>query len=253
MRRTFLAFLLGSFVASVLGPLVGRLRAHGRRESGNIHVCADSGGVLRITAPGAACQDGQRSLSLGRASAKIDLDSPIEAASQVDGMMLRDLNRRLIKLENEDCSLRKSGMRLIKVASQGCSPFGTSRVVAPFSVVDRANRPIFYVNTGEVTLFNQNHQAVANMEAGKGGGTFYAYTPGNANTVSFGDLGKNETSFGLKIAEGADSRVELGKRKSGSYSLIFSKGGMKSPVSAKRRTARVRSAFLIPKVFRKLS
>lgn len=209
--RILFAFVLGCLVTSIIGPVVIHVSAQGQNESGNIHVCADKTGVLRIVAPAETCPNGQRSLLLKKATSDVDLDQPKEkqneGLSQIDQTILEDLNRRLMKLESEDCS-----------------SFGKSKVVAPFQVVDRAGHTIFYVNDGIANLFNQNHETAAVMEASSKGGTFYSRSSGSG---LFTALGANGESFGLSISEGGDQRVELGRRPAGNYSLIFSKGGNK--------------------------
>lgn len=112
----------------------------------------------------------------------------------------------------------------------------TSQVRAPFEVLDRSGKRIFYVNKGVVDLFNMNEDDVARIEAEQGG-RFVATASGASSTVSLGAPGapvegagqsageSSALAFGLAITEGSETRVALGKRPAGNHSLIFNKGG----------------------------
>jgi hypothetical protein len=205
--KILLAFALGCLVTLIFARLEFSVSAQGN-ENPIVHVCVGADGVLRMVDPTATCPDGQRSMLLKRAEPDVDADKPKgnDQPSPIDQAKLDELNRRLKKLESMDCS-----------------SLGKSKVTAPFEVVDRSGKRIFYVNTGLAELYNSSGEDVAWMAASNSGGDFIARSTSGSLMTTFGASGQ---SSGLNITEGGNKRVDLGRNTdSGTYRLIFYNGG----------------------------
>jgi hypothetical protein len=202
--KIILAFALGLLVTSVIGPLVTHVSAQGQSQS-DIHVCMDSGGVLRMIPLSATCPNGQQSFILKHAGdADVDVDKPKDKKtgdlSQIDKAILKELDLRLKELEGMNCD----------------AP-GKSRVVAPFELKDRNGSRIFYVDRNALGLFNSSGEAVARIAANPEGGLFVAQ--GAKNTAFFGI---SDTVAGLGFREDNQLRVELGRNPEyGNHRLNF--------------------------------
>lgn len=175
-------------------------------EGGTIHACVAQNGVMRIIPFSSVCPADQRSVLLQKPDSTVDVDQPKdkgkkdEGLSPADKAILDDLGRRLSKLENMDCS-----------------SIGKSRVVAPFEVVDRDGKRIFYVNNNAVGLFNSSGQSVIKMIGDPQGGLF---TAAAGNTMALFGISDTVTGFGVK--ENDRLRIDLGKNAQlGNYRLIF--------------------------------
>lgn len=204
--RVVVAFTLGCFAATMTGALTARPSA--QAASTSIHVCVDKG-VLRLTAPSATCPAGQQSLTLQKATPQVAGNQTDESSSQatspVDQAALADLNRRLAKLEQ-----------------MGCAALSKNKVVAPFQVIDRAGKRVFYVNDGLAEIYNASESPVARMDASKAGGSFIAVSESGGLAAALGSRGQG---FGLYLSEHDQQTVELGRRPTGNYALLFSHGG----------------------------
>src|ERR1035437_4016711 len=195
--KIILAFALGCLVTLAIGRLVVHVRAQGDDQGGNIHLCADKDGVMRLTAPTATCPNGQRSLVLKKASSDAQVDEPKE---NPDEKKLEDINRRLQKLENMGCA----GL--------------AKRITAPFEVVDREGKRVFYVDKNAAGVFNSTGKLSTWMVANPEGGLFVAQS--EKSTVYFGINEAVTTGFGIK--ENGQLRVALGRNPdAGTYSLRF--------------------------------
>jgi hypothetical protein len=201
-----LAFALGFLITSIIGPVVTHVSAQGQGQSEDIHVCIDSGGVLRMIPLTAACPSGQQSFILKHAGdADIDVDKPKDKKtgdlSPTDKAILNNLDRRLKDLEGLNCT----------------AP-GKSRVVAPFELKDRNGARIFYVDGNALGLFSSG-KAVARIVATSQGGLFVAQGKDEKNVAFFGI---SDTVAGLGFREGNQLRVELGRSPEfGNYRLYF--------------------------------
>jgi hypothetical protein len=208
--KIFFGFVLGCIVTSIIGPVVVRVRAQSQTQTtGSAHVCADKDGVLRMIGLTADCPAGQRSFVF-KTTGALGADQPKEAksgdTSQIDQAMLEQLNRRISKLENEESS----------------TP-GKSKVVAPFQVVDRSGRTIFYVNDEIAELFNKAGESVARIDALPEGGKFLTRSTGTGLESVFGAYGQDS---GLMLYENKTKRLELGRRPDkGTYRALFYAGG----------------------------
>ena len=204
------AFVLGCGLTAIVAMATAPMEAQAG-EGGYILVCADAGGVLRVIAPTATCPAGQRTIVLKKADSDLDIDTPKDKdgkdASPVDAQRLEELTRRVAKLEE-----------------MGCAAVSKNKVVAPFQVLNRSGKTVFYVGDGIAELFNGAEESVARIDAGSDGGRFLAMSSSGSITAALGPTGKG---FGLYIREGGEQRVELARRPAGNYSLIFSKGDKK--------------------------
>ena len=99
-----------------------------------------------------------------------------------------------------------------------CASIGKNRVVAPFQVVDRNGKRVFYVESNVAALFNNSGQAVVKMIADRAGGLFTA--EGGSTKVFFG-INDPELA-GVGVSENGRRRIALGKNLSAdTYSLRF--------------------------------
>jgi hypothetical protein len=205
--KILLAFALGCLLSSPTGRIAIRAHAQGRSQGGDVHVCADKNGMLRMVAPAALCPAGQRSLIIQNAIPNVDVDKPKNKTPEdtsLDKARLEDINRRLIKLEE-----------------LGCAALGKRRVVAPFEVVDRAGKRMFSVIENAAGLFDGGPTPVASIVADPSGGLFIA--GGGDTRVSFGINAPRLA--GLTVSDKNKPRIELGRRlDKGTYRLAFVSG-----------------------------
>lgn len=184
----------------------------------SIHVCVADDGVLRLTDVSMPCPTGQKSLFLKKAEADIELkdqtdqqSKPCEANDRLDPQKLADLERRIKELED----------------LSGRGELG-SRVVAPFEVVDRAGKRVFYVSReGDAIyaeLYNSAGRDVARMAATDRGGQFVGE---GADSAAYAGV-FSDGAAGLKVLEQKATRVDLGRDgRTGRYRLkIFGRNGL---------------------------
>lgn len=86
--------------------------------------------------------------------------------------------------------------------------------VAPFEVVDKNGKRIFYVSPDRDVEFYRDGKRVAVMSAGGDIGTLWILT-------ATPDLWANVTADRLKISENGQGRMELGASTVGTYHLLF--------------------------------
>jgi hypothetical protein len=185
----------------------------------SIHACVAADGVMRLTDMSVECPSGQKSLFLKKAEADLELkdqtgQKPKECKETppVDPKTLADLERRVKELED----------------LSGRGELG-NRVVAPFEVVDRAGKRVFYVSRqGSLTqaeLYNSADKSVARMGAMDHGGQFAAEGPDSAVYVGVFSGG---AASGLKVLEQSVTRLDLGRDGgTGRYRLkVFGKNGV---------------------------
>jgi hypothetical protein len=202
--KILLAFALGCLLNSPIGRIAMPAHAQGSSQGGDVHVCANKNGVLRMVAPAAPCPSGQRSLMIKNAISDPGQDKPRNTTPEgtsLDKAMLEDANRRLIQLEE-----------------LGCGALGKRKVIAPFEVVDRSGKKIFAVIENAAGLFDGGSTPVAEMIADRAGGLFRATGPDTR--VSFGINAPRIA--GLTVSEKGKPRIELGKGlEKGTYRLGF--------------------------------
>src|SRR5262249_39021607 len=151
----FVAFAIGWTSAIVCVWIAGGIRVQAAADDA-IHVCVGANGLMHVIATTANCPPGQQFLSLKKwAPDSVDVpdaDKPSTPGSNIDPRRIADLERLVKELEN--------------AADRGSL---SNRVVAPFEVVDRAGKRIFYVEADAVRLYNAAGADVAHMLATSGG------------------------------------------------------------------------------------
>jgi hypothetical protein len=171
----------------------------------SIHVCVASDGVMRVTELSDACPAGQKSVFLKKAEADLELKDLTEKAKECgpsrtaapDPKALADLERRLKELED----------------LSGRGELG-NRVVAPFEVVDRDGKRVFYVSRQGSAVYAELYNAagddVARLAATASGGQFV----GQASDSSLGayvGVFENGSGAGLRVLDAGSTRVDLGR------------------------------------------
>jgi hypothetical protein len=207
--KTFAAFACGCAAATVLAaPHVAARRG----DDAVVHVCAAQDGVLRLAPPSAACPAGQKSLLLKRAEADAEAPRP-ENENKAEAGQSAATQRRIGELERQVKALEELAAH---------NELG-SKVVAPFTVTDRAGRSIFSVEEGLVAVYNTTGKMIAGIRAKESGGGFYAYS---AVTDLETSLGAGAKSVGVYVIEGQTHRIDLGRNPdTGMYRMLFFSGG----------------------------
>jgi hypothetical protein len=205
--KTPLIFASGCLFVTAVAFIPICVQAQTQDQGDIIHVCSDQEGVLRMVPVAAACPQGQQSLLLQKWSPpeppKPDDDNNGKPPSPADDSKLKDLEQRVKKLEN----------------SPDCGAPGKSRVVAPFEVVDRNGKRIFYVNDGVAELYNSAGKDVAWISASASGGNFLAQSSAGNLLTSFGASGQ---SAGMTVSEDGNPRLNIGRRPDlGTYRALF--------------------------------
>jgi hypothetical protein len=213
-------FACGCLTAALVGWAVPHVRAQGSPDTSDaIHVCIATDGVVRAVELSAPCPSDQRSVLLKKKT--LDPDAPKSGdepkpgseAGCSDKQTLDELERRLKTLE--------------------ASPNGRiaqSRVVAPFEVVDRAGKRVFYVTAdngpSRAEVYNPAGIMVASVTAAATGGQFAARTGSSGIATYMGIYGEGKAA-GLAVLEDGIRRLDFGRdAETGKYRLkIFGKGG----------------------------
>jgi hypothetical protein len=208
-------FTCGCFTALILTRTAPALLAQQGGDSDTIRVCAESGGTLRMIPLSGSCPSGQRSMLLKK---KL-LEEPEAPEPSADGKT-SELDKQRIK-ELED--------RLKELESSSSSRIAGNRVVAPFEVVDRNGRRIFYVaaegGPPRAELYNAAGKLSAMMAALDSGGQFTTRSSDAAIAVYMGIFSGGK-SAGLSVLEGGTKRIDLGKDDAnGRFRLKFFRAG----------------------------
>ena len=203
---TVAAFGAACITAFLIARTGADARAQTRAEA--ILVCVADDGSLRVPPPQTNCAGGQTSLYL---SPDTGTDPKNKAADDPESVRKRiaDLEQRVKELEE----------------AAGRGELGSSRVVAPFEVVDHAGKRVFYVEEGSlVAVFNSAGKAVARISASESGGFFTGYSAAGDLSTTVGAVGG---SAGVRVLEGSVNRVDLGRDEvSQNYRLkIFGSSG----------------------------
>jgi hypothetical protein len=211
-------FASGCVATILLTWLVPVVRAQGNEYTSDaIKVCVAGDGVLRMVDLAAGCADGQRTLLLrkrileGPPAPSADDAKP--GTASVDTRKLDELERRLKDLEGSPAR-RVDG----------------NSVVAPFEVVDRTGRRVFYVDAENgpprAELLNREGKVVATMGAPDGGGQFTTHGTSANLSVYLGIFGAGKGA-GVTVLESGVRRTELGRDgDTGRFRLkIFGSGG----------------------------
>jgi hypothetical protein len=209
MKRVnvFVAFAVGWTSAIVCVWIVGSMRTQAAADD-SVHVCVAASGAMRVIDVSASCPPGQPSLTLKKWSPD-SVDVP--DAPKPDSPALSALDpRRLDQLEKQIKALEDA-------ADHGSL---SNRVVAPFEVVDRAGKRIFYVEEGFVRMYNAAGSEVAVIQAMPTGGVFVGKSSTGGLVTSVGD--------GLRVIDNQTARIEIGRATppDGTYSArFFTPGG----------------------------
>jgi hypothetical protein len=206
--KLFLVVACGCVTSLIVGRAIVDVGAQGESQGANIQVCVDKNDVMRVVASSSACPNGQRSLILKNALSDLEPEKPENKTPDktpnpsLDQAKLKDLNVRLIKLEE-----------------MGCAALRKNKVVAPFEVVDSSGKTIFSVIENAVGLFKGGEGSpVAAFIASEKGAFFSA--KGGDMRVSFGII--DPLIAGVNVSEGGKSRITLGKSlEKGNYRVAF--------------------------------
>src|SRR5258708_22132085 len=126
--NSVVGFAAGCATAALVSRLAVDVNAQDPGEQ-SIHVCVASGNVLQLVAPVATCEHGQNSLYFKKVDPSTNgKDASGSKDAAINKERLADLERRLKELEDSTADGKLA-----------------NRVVAPFEVVDRAGKRIFYV------------------------------------------------------------------------------------------------------------
>jgi hypothetical protein len=194
--RPLMSFVAGCLTAAAAGTWIAELGA----QSGGVRlVCVGEDGGLRLSASSPTCQAGQKSLYVFA-----DFRGTQEDSSAAGVQASRE--RKLAELERQVTSLEKrTGPRDFR---------GT--MVAPFTVVDRNNAPVFSViDLNGATLVSTGPGDALALQARDDGGRMIS------GPVDAG-LAAGDISFGFQSVEEREHGVRLGKSStSGYYNLRF--------------------------------
>lgn len=155
-------------------------------------VCAGADRVLRVAADG-VCRASEKVVPLGvpGASSAGQDDNPWPPPPESDRPdPTRDLNARLDKIEKWTL----------------------------LQVVNRAGRILFSVAPGGVSLFNADEAVVVAMRTNDQGGYLWTKSGDYQRTAYIGAM---DTHIGLLIKERDLTRLQLGRRAAGNYSLML--------------------------------
>jgi hypothetical protein len=181
----------------------------------SIHVCVTADGLLRLVDMTATCPQAQKSLFLKKAEADIDVKDqtqPQDSAKKsnpntvtVDKSRLAALEQRIAELEG---AVQKGDLG--------------NKVVAPFEVVNRSGKRVFYVEQGFVRFYNSAETEVALIRASTSGGSYVARstTEDLRITVGAGEL-NGAPNAGMVMRESGVDRISLARRGERSYVAIF--------------------------------
>lgn len=209
------AFAAGCLTVFILTHTVPSLLAQEGGGSDTIRVCAEAGGALRMIALTGSCPNGQRSLLLKKKLLE-EAEAPEPSADAKTDALTK---QRIKELEE----------RLKDIESSSSSRIAGNRVVAPFEVVDRDGRRIFYVaaegGPPRAELYNASGGLAAMMSALETGGQFTTRSSDSSVAVYMGIFSGGK-SAGFSVLEGGTKRVDLGKDEAnGRFRLKFFRPG----------------------------
>lgn len=206
-------FVLGCVASLIVGHAVVDVIAQGTGQGANIYVCVDKDDVMRVVASTASCPNGQRRVVLGSAITADESGNPENKSRDkspnpsIDQAKLKELNVRLIKLEQ-----------------MGCAALRANKVVAPFEVVDSSRKTVFTVTDSAigrfVGLLDGSGAPIDAIVADQNGGFFSAISKGQDMQVSFGIV--DPIIAGVNVKQAKKSRATLGKSlEKGNYRMAF--------------------------------
>ena len=184
------AFACGAVVALVV--VVSR-QDLGAASTDTIHTCAAADGTLRLTGATVPCAPEERRV-------RIKVRAPEDADCKEDDERLQKLEHRLKDLEYRE---RQGTLR-------------GRRVRAPFEVVTKQGGRLLRIEEQNVTFYNGGGRPVVWIEADASGGFLQAQSTAGDHEVL---LGAQDSRSHLVITEKGNTRVDLGRRENGRYSL----------------------------------
>jgi hypothetical protein len=179
----------------------GRQSPGDQNGGGDVIVCVGTDAVLRDAGSG-DCPAG---------SARLALSGPDRKARDVDGDEGDPLGT------NEATTNQKPGSDHLADLARRLDRLNKSSL---FTVVNKQGNPIFTVTPQGAAVFNSDKRAVASMGAREGeeGGYFVAQSADGRLRTS---LGADGLWGGVRVREGNVTRLEMGRRAGGNYSLTF--------------------------------
>ncbi len=187
------SFAAGVATATMAMALFASVSAQPKKEV--IEACANAGDTMKLAIPSVPCEPGERRILLKAPDLE---DEKKEPEQEERGLM--DLDRRLKNLED-----RNASGRLLK-----------KKVVAPFEVVNDADRRVFYVEEGQVSLYNEAGKKVARIIANENGGYFHGISATSPVSAAIGSSGQQ---VGVMITESDHTRISMGRNADGNYGL----------------------------------
>jgi hypothetical protein len=154
---------------------------------------------MHVKQPLDVCPAGQKSMFLSQAVQATTSDE--KPLAPTDQKRLEELDKRLQQLETAE-----------KGGELG------NKVVAPFTVFNRAGKKVLEVTEGRVRIFNANEKTVAAIIADQFGGRFIGLSAtANLNV----GVGASDDRVGLITTENNVNRVELTRTSAGNHALVF--------------------------------
>lgn len=208
-----LVFASGCATAALAGWLSSAVHAQDAPTDNVIHVCAAPDGVLHMIQVLAVCPNGQRSLFLRKSGAPKPNEPTPDPDERSADARIKALEQRIAALEAD---AKRTGV--------------PRRVTAPFEVVDRDGKRVFFVGADNggwtAALYNAAGAKVARLVAHESGGYFMASNPTGSLVTT---IGATTSEANVKVMEaGTLVRAELGSgaQTNGVYRLAFlSKAG----------------------------
>jgi hypothetical protein len=197
-RFNVFAFASGCVATSLVAWLAPGLRAQSENV---INVCVEPDGIMRVV-DSPQCPPGQERLFFKKPDVEVSKPDDQNGSPDNQASMLKV---RIAELERQLKNLEDAALN---------GELG-NRVVAPFSVVDRAGKILFRVDNADgvviAEVFNAAGESVARMLGSASGGRLSARS-GNANglTTHLGISDGGQTA-GLEVLENGEPRVTLGR------------------------------------------
>jgi hypothetical protein len=161
--------------------------------SATIHTCAAADGTLHVTESNVPCEPEQRRV-------RLQLPESSDQECKEDGSRIEKLGGRLTDLETR--------------ARQGT--LRGRRVVAPFEVVTKEGTTVVRIEEENVTFHNRDGKSVVSIQADMSGAFLQTRTvDGTRDATLAAQLKRSH----LVIREQGNTKVDLGRRENGRYSV----------------------------------
>jgi hypothetical protein len=160
-----------------------------------VHTCAAADGTLRYTEATVPCAPGERRI-------RITVPGTKDPECGDDKARVQKLENRLKDLEYRD---RMGTLR-------------GRRVKAPFEVVTKDGGRLLRIEEQNVTFYNRDRKPVVWILADASGGMLQAQTVDGSREVT---LAAQDARSHLAVKEQGNTRVDIGRRVIGRYSVLF--------------------------------